>query len=392
MISTFVERVRPVWNWLVRPEQRHDEDQLHQATRVAAFSLAMFVWVVVFTLVYDFLAAPISSAVVLSAGALLTIILVLLQRGFSPALCGHILCAAAIYTYTTLALLNGGLTAPATMWFASVPVLAMLLLNTGAAILWTAASLVVIAALAAGREAGFHYMLEVTPLGLRVLQVSGLMGLVTCICMLVAVLKKVERSAKRELHEANARLERQATTDGLTGITNRRGFDRLLDEEWRRHQRLQLPLSLALIDADLFKQFNDVCGHLAGDDCLRAIAEVIQSSLRRGGDVAARFGGEEFAIILPNTGEDGAFAIAEQIRLRIKMLSIPHPRSTINTHVTISIGLATITPRDGESVLDVLREADAALYRAKANGRDQTIGDLPRDRAGRGTVDELMVF
>ena len=388
----FVQRLRQFWIWLIRPETRRTEDELHQATRVAAFSLAMFVWVVVFTAVYEVLSAPLSAAVVFSAGGLLAIILFLLQRGRSPAMCGHILCAAAVYTYTTLALLNGGVTAPATMWFASVPVLAMLLLNTRAAIGWTTLSLLVITVLALAREFGYQCMIEVTPAGLRALQVSGLMGLVTCVCMLVAVLKNVERIAKLQLHEANVRLESLATTDGLTGITNRRGFDKLLDDEWRRHQRLQLPLSLALIDADLFKQYNDVCGHLAGDDCLRAIAEVIQSSLRRGGDVAARFGGEEFAIILPNTSEDGAYAIAEQIRLRIKMLAIPHPRSSVSAHVTISTGLATITPREGESVLDVLREADAALYRAKANGRDQTMGEAARDVNVAISVDELTVF
>jgi diguanylate cyclase (GGDEF)-like protein len=224
------------------------------------------------------------------------------------------------------------------------------------------------------------------------LQVTGLMGLVACLYMLVAVLKNVELIAKRQLHEANMRLELQATTDGLTGITNRRGFDKLLHEEWRRHQRGQMPLSLALIDADLFKQYNDVCGHLAGDDCLRAIAEVIQSSIRRGGDLAARFGGEEFAILLPNTCEDGAYAIAEQIRMRIKMLSIPHPRSSVSRCVTISTGVATITPTDCESVLDVLREADAALYRAKGNGRDQTVHASTTSSSPADDIGELSVF
>jgi diguanylate cyclase (GGDEF)-like protein len=381
-----------IWSWLIRPDVRRSEQELHQATRVAAFSLAMFVWVVVFTAVYDLLAAPVSAMVVLSAGILLTLILVLLRQGYSASSGGHILCAAAVYTYTTLAMLNGGITAPATMWFASVPVLAMLLLDTRAAIAWTGLSLLSIAFLALARELGIQFMIEVTPVGLRVLQVSGLMGLVTCVCMLVAVLKNVERIAKLQLHEANLRLERQATTDGLTGITNRRGFDKILQEEWRRHQRAQLPLSLALIDADLFKQYNDVCGHLAGDDCLRAIAEVIQSSIRRGGDLAARFGGEEFAIVLPNTTENGAFVIAEQIRMRIKMLSIPHPRSSVSRCVTISTGLATITPSEGESVLDVLREADAALYRAKANGRDQTVHAAAPLPSAADDVGELSVF
>lgn len=391
-MAKIVQRFRPIWIALIRPETRRNEEELHQAIRVAAFALAMFVWVVVFTIIYELLAAPASALVVLSAGIVLAIILYLLQRGYTPSLCSHILCAAAVYTYTTLAVLNDGLTSPATVWFASVPVLAMLLLQTRAAIGWTVTSLIVILALAIARELGVRFSIEVTPVGLRFLQVSGLMGLVTCVCMLVAVLKRVELNAKVQLHEANLRLERQATTDGLTGITNRRGFDKLLDDEWRRHQRLQLPLSLALIDADLFKQYNDVCGHLAGDDCLRTIAEVIQTSLRRGGDVAARYGGEEFAVILPNTNEPGAFAIAEQIRLRIKMLAIPHPRSSVDTCVTISTGLATITPHDGESVLDVLREADVALYRAKANGRDQTAFAASHDMVSTDSNDELIVF
>ena len=391
-MSKIVQRIKPAWSWLIRSESRRCEEEFDQATRVAAFSLAMFIWVIVFTAIYDLLSAPISAAVVMSAGCLLLFILLLLRLGYSAALAGHVLCAAAIYTYSILAVLHGGVSAPATMWFASVPVMAMLLLSTRAATAWTGLSLVTILVLAVAREMGFHFMHEVGSGGLRLLQVSGLMGLVTCIYMLVAVLKNVELIAKRQLREANLRLELQATTDGLTGITNRRGFDKLLHDEWRRHQRAQIPLSLALIDADLFKQYNDVCGHLAGDDCLRAIASVIESSIRRGGDLAARFGGEEFAILLPDTCQDGAFAIAEQIRMRIKMLSIPHPRSSVSRCVTISIGVATITPSDFESVLDVLREADAALYRAKANGRDQTVHASANTPSLADDMGELSVF
>ncbi|HEX3727287.1 MAG TPA: diguanylate cyclase [Pirellulales bacterium] len=331
----------------------------------------MYVWVVVFTIVYRALSAPMSANIVLSGGLFLTVILWALRTGISPATCAHILCGAAIYTYTALSVVNSGLAAPSTMWYASVPVMSMLLLDTRSGIIWTSVTIACLIGFVLASQYGLHCPTEVSGSGLRFLQFSGVVGLVSCVCMLVCVLKKVEESAQIALHEANRLLELQAATDGLTGISNRRGFDKVFEEEWIRHKRSRLPISLALIDTDLFKQYNDAYGHLAGDDCLRLVANVIQASIFRAGDFVARFGGEEFAIIMPGTDEQGAAALAERIRVRIKQLGLPHPKSSVSEYLTISIGLTTIIPSEYDSHLEFLREADIALYRAKANGRDQ---------------------
>ena len=227
------------------------------------------------------------------------------------------------------------------------------------------------------RELGLECPNEVTAAGLRFLQFAGLVGLVSCVFLLVWVLTNMEQASRQALHEANRRLEFQASTDDLTGIANRRRFDRALEQEWVRHQRTELALSLLLIDADFFKNYNDVYGHLAGDDCLRSLAKVIQRCLRRPGDLVARFGGEEFAVILPGTGEEGASRVAEEIRLQLESLQIPHPCSSVSRNVTISIGATTSIPSSEESHLDFLAGADVALYRAKENGRDQVVQVAP---------------
>ncbi len=368
MVRAAVSRLRGWHEGVIRRDLRKETDQLHLANRVAAFSLAMFVWVVVFTTVYWLLSAPISANVVLSGGAVLVLILCMLRNGRSPRMCANVLCGAAIYVYTVLGILNGGLTAPSTMWFASIPVLAMLLLGSRTGVYWALLSVAIILAFGVSAEMGLSLRNEVSPGGQRFLTLSGLVGLVACVSMLVYVLKNIEHNANRQLYEANRSLQLQAATDGLTGILNRRGFDQVLQDEWRRHRLTSAPITLVLIDVDLFKQYNDEFGHLAGDDCLRAIAGVIQFNIRRVEDFAARFGGEEFAIIIPNANADIGAAIADQIRVRIKALEIPNPRSWIDQCITISVGSATITPSDADSHVDLLREADAALYRAKESG------------------------
>jgi len=180
--------------------------------------------------------------------------------------------------------------------------------------------------------------------------------------------------AEFKLQEANRLLQLQATTDGLTGIANRRSFDRTLQQEWKQHRRSQSLFSLAMVDVDCFKQFNDQQGHLAGDDCLKALAETIRSSLQRPGDLVARFGGEEFAIVLPNTDRAGAKVVLESIRHNVRSLAIPHLSSSVSGGiVTVSIGFATAIPDQNDSPSDFLHGADQALYGAKANGRDQVI-------------------
>jgi len=173
------------------------------------------------------------------------------------------------------------------------------------------------------------------------------------------------------LKAAIDQLEVLSHTDGLTGVANRRSFEIALDTEWKRHQRASLPLSLALIDADFFKKFNDSCGHVRGDECLRSLAQAIQRGIRRPGDLVARYGGEEFGVILPNTHHLGAIQVAENVRGQVQDLGINHPSSPISPYVTISIGIATAVPARIGSANELINLADKALYQAKALGRNR---------------------
>ncbi len=175
----------------------------------------------------------------------------------------------------------------------------------------------------------------------------------------------------RQLAIANQKLQELATTDGLTGIANRRQFDRVLMLEWRRLAREELPLSLIMFDIDFFKPYNDFYGHLGGDDCLRQVARAIASSTNRAGDLPARYGGEEFAVILPNTSAEGANIVARKICDRIASLKLPHARSSIGSYVTLSCGIATAVPSGEESPDTLIRSADSALYQAKNEGKNR---------------------
>jgi diguanylate cyclase (GGDEF)-like protein/PAS domain S-box-containing protein len=172
-----------------------------------------------------------------------------------------------------------------------------------------------------------------------------------------------------------AKLSELALTDGLTGLANRRAFDEALENEWRRTRRSGGALSLLLLDLDRFKAFNDHYGHQVGDDCLRSVASAIGKSLKRSGDRAARYGGEEIAIILPETDSAGAIAIAETVRAAIEALCISHVENKDGAGlVTISIGAATALSRVGGSVqmpAGLLQAADIALYKAKQKGRNR---------------------
>ena len=180
--------------------------------------------------------------------------------------------------------------------------------------------------------------------------------------------------AELEVKEANRLLGLIAATDGLTGIANRRSFDRMFDLEWKRHERIQTPLSLALLDVDCFKLFNDQYGHQAGDECLKDVAQTILNVVSRAGDFVARYGGEEFAILLPNTEAAGAAIVLEEVVASVRDLGIPHSSSAVNRGiVTVSIGCATFTPGQEGSDTDLLSLADQALYEAKASGRDRLI-------------------
>jgi diguanylate cyclase (GGDEF)-like protein/PAS domain S-box-containing protein len=176
---------------------------------------------------------------------------------------------------------------------------------------------------------------------------------------------------RKHLEEELAAL---ALQDGLTGLANRRSFDQTIDLEWRRTVREMSELSLLLLDLDYFKQFNDEYGHQAGDDCLRSVAAATRSALSRPDDLACRYGGEEFAVILSRTNADGAIEIAERIRHAIEGLQIPHLGNSAAPVVTASIGIATALARAGGTMRmpeGLLQAADHALYRAKSEGRNR---------------------
>lgn len=177
------------------------------------------------------------------------------------------------------------------------------------------------------------------------------------------------------LETANQRLKRLVAIDPLTGIANRRHFDRVLDREVRRARREQLPLSLIFLDLDEFKHFNDTYGHAHGDDVLRRVARTLDESFRRGGDLVARYGGEEFAVVLPGVDAHRAGLYAERLRRRIWRMAIATGATEGADRITISGGVATIVP-GAPGFLDatpdaLLRAADQALYRAKCQGRNR---------------------
>jgi len=179
-------------------------------------------------------------------------------------------------------------------------------------------------------------------------------------------------AAEMLLQAANQELHRLAHMDGLTQVANRRSFDSCLAQEWRRLAREQQPLTLVLCDVDFFKRYNDTYGHQAGDDCLRNIASAVSTVLKRPGDLASRYGGEEFAVILPNTPLDGAFHVAAEIQAAVRALEMAHRASSIRSFVTLSIGVATVIPHIEFSPMTLLAAADRALYKAKQEGRDRT--------------------
>lgn len=159
--------------------------------------------------------------------------------------------------------------------------------------------------------------------------------------------------------------------DGLTGVFNRRHFDAMLAQEWRRHLRAQQPLALAMVDVDFFKRYNDALGHQAGDDCLKAVAHCLGKSTKRPGEIVTRYGGEEFAIILPNTSQDEVLSFGHYLCQQIASLALPHPDRPELAYVTISVGLSSALPTLHSEAKALLTAADAALYRAKELGRNQ---------------------
>jgi len=173
------------------------------------------------------------------------------------------------------------------------------------------------------------------------------------------------------LQERNEQLRVLSRTDRLTGIFNRLSFDETLEYEWRRCARGAKPLTLIMADIDHFKAYNDRLGHIAGDHCLKQVAWALSAALMRHVDTIARYGGEEFAAILPETDENGAVAVVTRMRNAVKALSIAHPASPTEPHVTISLGVASLLPTAEISPLRLIEMADDAMYRAKSLGRDR---------------------
>ncbi len=175
----------------------------------------------------------------------------------------------------------------------------------------------------------------------------------------------------QKLDALNLQLEVMSETDGLTGIANRRHFDRRLAEEWSRLARHGVPLALMLVDVDHFKLYNDRHGHQAGDRCLGDIARLLVACARRPADLVARYGGEEFTLLLPHTDLAGARVQAERCRAAIEREAIPHGRSPVAPHITLSIGVAAVSAGAPREEATLLRAADQALYRAKQGGRNR---------------------
>ena len=173
----------------------------------------------------------------------------------------------------------------------------------------------------------------------------------------------------QELEQANQLLQIRSNTDCLTQISNRRYFDSMLEQEWNRGQRSKSELSIIMLDIDYFKRFNDHYGHVEGDSCLQELAQKLQASLTRAGDVVARYGGEEFVVLLPNTDKQAALTVAKHLQEAIASLAIPHAESSFGI-VTVSFGIASLIPSDLHSAVELVKFADSALYNAKLAGRN----------------------
>ncbi|MFL6656503.1 MAG: diguanylate cyclase [Massilia sp.] len=174
-----------------------------------------------------------------------------------------------------------------------------------------------------------------------------------------------------QLQAALRALEKLARVDVLTGLFNRRYFDEQIEREIARHRRQQLPMALAFVDIDCFKGYNDHFGHLDGDVCLAKVARLIESATHRPGEVVARFGGEEFVVILPYTALPAAISYAENLCQAIRAAALPHPASTVGPHVTVSVGVVAAVPVATIGARHMLARADMALYSAKSGGRDR---------------------
>ena len=190
-----------------------------------------------------------------------------------------------------------------------------------------------------------------------------------------------QKHAEAELEEANAELSAMSVTDALTGIANRRHFDQMMRKEWNRAMRTASPVSLLMVDTDHFKAYNDLYGHPMGDQCLRHVAQILSSSVMRAGDLVTRYGGEEFAIILPDTIAEMGQQVGERVLDALHHHAMPH-QAAERGFVTVSIGVASMIPDIGSNPADLIAQADAALYQAKHAGRASIVVAPPNIAGG----------
>jgi diguanylate cyclase (GGDEF)-like protein len=168
-------------------------------------------------------------------------------------------------------------------------------------------------------------------------------------------------------------LRRASYTDQLTGLPNRRHFRDYLNVEWSRAARMRTPLTLAMVDIDFFKRFNDTYGHQAGDTCLVDVAQCLKRTSRRTADLTARYGGEEFVVVLPDVEREAAAQHSEKLRAAVEALQVPNDDSEAARVVTISVGVATTVPDEHHSIRTLIEAADKALYQAKSGGRNRVV-------------------
>jgi diguanylate cyclase (GGDEF)-like protein len=178
-------------------------------------------------------------------------------------------------------------------------------------------------------------------------------------------------AATHRLEEGNARLRKLSESDGLTGVANRRLFDGALLSAWSAARLQDVEVGLVLVDIDHFKEYNDACGHLGGDDCLKRVARALEAEAAASGALVARYGGEEFSVLVADAAHTDLAALAEALRARVEFERLPHPRSPVSAHVTVSVGFAALSPARAREPALLIDAADRALYRAKAAGRNR---------------------
>ena len=181
------------------------------------------------------------------------------------------------------------------------------------------------------------------------------------------------RYSQQQLQEKNLELLRLSNQDGLTGLSNRRYFDEYIDTQWKLAIRDQSPVSLLMIDVDNFKQYNDTYGHLAGDEVLKRVAMVMRQHFLRPTDLSSRFGGEEFAVILPATPFAALQLLGENMRKGVENLCIPHKKSPVSEYITVSVGASSIIPQSTDSFLSLIDLTDEAMYEAKELGKNRIV-------------------